>query len=57
MEKSRRFKKPILENQEMSKTQQTKKRRRKYPNVFFKKEMIAVFGNIDNLVDYETKIL
>ncbi len=32
----------------MSKTQETKKRRRKYPNVFFKKELIAVFDNIDN---------
>lgn len=31
----------------LSKTQQTKRRRRKYPNVFFKKELTAIFDNID----------
>ena len=48
MEKSRRFKKPILENKEISKTQEKKRRRRKYPNVFFKKEIVSLFDNIDN---------
>jgi len=32
----------------LSKTQETKRRRRKYPNVFFKKEITAVFDNLDN---------
>lgn len=32
----------------MSKTQEIKKRRRKYPNVFFKKELTALFDAIDN---------
>jgi integrase len=31
-----------------SKTQERKRRRRKYPNVFFKKELTAVFDAIDN---------
>ena len=48
MEKSRRIKNKILENKGMSKTQEKKRRRRKYPNVFFKKEITDVFDNIDN---------
>ncbi len=46
MEKSRRI--AIIENQTLSKTQEKKRRRRKYPNVFFKKEIIAVFDKINN---------
>lgn len=30
----------------LSKTQETKRKRRKYPNVFFKKELVAVFDEI-----------
>ncbi|MEK6849069.1 MAG: tyrosine-type recombinase/integrase, partial [Nanoarchaeota archaeon] len=33
----------------LSKTQQTKRRRRKYPNVFFKKEIVTLFDAIDNV--------
>jgi len=32
----------------MTKTQETKRRRRKYPNVFFKKELEKLFDNIDS---------
>ncbi len=32
----------------ISKTQATKRKRRKYPNVFFKKELMAVFDNIED---------
>jgi len=45
MEKSRRIANAIPE---LSKTQQKKRRRRKYPNVFFKKELVQVFEAIDN---------
>ncbi len=49
MEKSRRIKRARLNNQKnLSKTQEKKRRRRKYPNVFFKKEMVDVFDKIDN---------
>jgi integrase len=30
----------------LSKTQETKRRRRKYPNVFFKKELVTLFDNL-----------
>ena len=43
MEKPRRNEQPIL-----SKTQETKRRRRTYPNVFFKKELVKLFDVIDN---------
>jgi integrase len=46
MEKSRRIANATLEG--LSKTQQKKRRRRKYPNVFFKKELVQVFESIDN---------
>jgi len=32
----------------LSKTQETKRKRRKYPNVFFKKEILSLFDAIDN---------
>lgn len=48
MEKSRRIKKLIIENSKLSKTQEKKRRRRKYPNVFFKKEITQVFDEINN---------
>lgn len=32
----------------LSKTQMTKRRRRKYPNVFFKKELVKVFDNYED---------
>jgi len=41
MERSRRYQKSKL-----SKTQNTKRKRRKYPNVFFKKELVKVFDGI-----------
>ncbi len=47
MEKSRRIANALLEKP-LSKTQQKKRRRRKYPNVFFKKELVQVFESIDN---------
>ena len=34
--------------QHLTKTQETKRRRRKFPNVFFKKELVAVFKEIDD---------
>ncbi len=37
-----------IENPKLSRTQQKKRRRRKYPNVFFKKELTAVFDAINN---------
>ncbi len=43
MARSRRTKKKVL-----SKTQETKRRRRKYPNVFFKKEIVTLFDTIEN---------
>jgi integrase len=50
MEKSRRqlMKKSFI-NQEMSKREGRRRKRRKYPNVFFKKNLIEVFENIDNV--------
>lgn len=33
---------------ELSKTQQKKRKRKKYPNVFFKKELVGVFENIED---------
>ncbi len=47
MEKSRKYARPLLGNG-LSKTQETKRRRRKYPNVFFKKEIVALFDAVDN---------
>jgi integrase len=35
------------EHNNLSKTQETKRRRKKFPNVFFKKEIMAVFNQID----------
>jgi integrase len=32
----------------LTKTQETKRRRRKFPNVFFKKELVTVFSNIED---------
>jgi len=47
MEKPGRYAQdPAIEN--LSKTQQKKRRRRKYPNVFFKKELVSLFSAIDN---------
>jgi len=48
MEKSRRIKQAILKQPQLSKTQEKKRRRRKYPNVFFKQEMMKTFDKIDN---------
>jgi len=52
MEKSRRITYAILESNKpaanLSKNQQKKRRRRKYPNVFFKNELVKVFEEIDN---------
>lgn len=48
MEKSRRILASAVLIAPLSKTQEKKRRRRKYPNVFFKKEVIALFDNIDN---------
>lgn len=48
MEKSRRIVNAILEQQNLSKNQEKKRRRRKYPNVFFKKELVQVFEAINN---------
>lgn len=45
MEKSRRF---AQIEPKLSKTQEKKRRRRKYPNVFFKNELTKVFDAIDN---------
>jgi len=48
MEKPRRHAPSVLsEPENLSKTQQKKRRRRKYPNVFFKKELVALFNHID----------
>ena len=47
MEKSRRIANTVLEPP-MSKTQEKKRRRRKYPNVFFKKELTNLFDTIEN---------
>jgi len=41
--------KPRLNKKNLSKNKETKKRRRKYPNVFFKNEMVALFDNIDDI--------
>jgi len=38
----------VLSTPQLSKTQQKKRRRRKYPNVFFKKELVPLFDAIDN---------
>lgn len=48
MEKSRRIKQALVRKSGLSKTQEKKRRRRKYPNVFFKKELVKVFDKIDN---------
>ncbi len=48
MEKPRMNTQHVLESPTLSKTQQKKRRRRKYPNVFFKKELIPLFDTIDN---------
>ncbi len=40
--------KPRRHTSVISKTQEKKRRRRKYPNVFFKKELIALFDAINN---------
>jgi len=48
MEKSRRIRQALVRKSGLSKTQEKKRRRRKYPNVFFKKELVNVFDNIDN---------
>lgn len=48
MEKSRRSIKGLKYANGLSKTQEKKRRRRKYPNVFFAKEMVSLFDAIDN---------
>jgi len=53
MEKSRRITYAILEGNKpaaspLSKNQEKKRRRRKYPNVFFSKEITKLFQEIDN---------
>lgn len=45
MEKSRRIATTVVS---LSKTQEKKRRRRKYPNVFFKKELTTLFDTLDN---------
>ncbi|MBS3148164.1 site-specific integrase [Candidatus Woesearchaeota archaeon] len=49
MEKSRKFAQLAINNQNLSKTQDKKRRRKKYPNVFFKKEITQLFKAIENV--------
>jgi len=41
--------KPRRNQDYLSKTKEMKKRRRKYPNVFFKKEIVTLFDNMDDV--------